>query len=65
MEQKASARLLTGTLKHTALVLASARWQPIRFRIHFKMISFAFKPLNLLLRLVLRRRNGAMIRLCT
>uniref|UniRef100_A0A671UFZ1 Reverse transcriptase domain-containing protein n=1 Tax=Sparus aurata TaxID=8175 RepID=A0A671UFZ1_SPAAU len=46
--QNAAARLLTGTRKneHISPILASLHWLPIQFRIHFKILLFAFKSLN-------------------
>ena len=46
--QNAAARLLTGTRKrdHITPVLASLHWLPVRFRIDFKILLFAFKSLN-------------------
>ena len=46
--QNAAARLLTGTRKreHITPVLASLHWLPVLFRIHFKILLFAFKSLN-------------------
>uniref|UniRef100_A0A8C6KQ30 Reverse transcriptase domain-containing protein n=1 Tax=Nothobranchius furzeri TaxID=105023 RepID=A0A8C6KQ30_NOTFU len=46
--QNAAARLLTGTRKfeHISPVLASLHWLPISFRIHFKILLFAFKGLH-------------------
>ncbi|XP_064205653.1 uncharacterized protein LOC135262574, partial [Anguilla rostrata] len=48
MVQNAAARLLTGTRKHEHIspILASLHWLPIHFRIHFKIILFAFKSLS-------------------
>ena len=46
--QNAAARLLTGTKKyeHISPLLASLHWLPVHFRIHFKILLFAFKALN-------------------
>ena len=46
--QNAAACLLTGTSKyeHISPILGSLYWLPIHFRIHFKIILFAFKALN-------------------
>ncbi len=46
--QNAAARLLTGTRKqeHISPVLASLHWLPVRFRIDFKILTFAFKSLH-------------------
>ena len=46
--QNAAARLLTGTRKqeHISPVLASLHWLPVRYRIDFKVLLFAFKCLN-------------------
>lgn len=46
--QNAAARLLTGARKfeHISPVLASLHWLPISFRIHFKILLFAFKALH-------------------
>uniref|UniRef100_A0A8C5AN71 Reverse transcriptase domain-containing protein n=1 Tax=Gadus morhua TaxID=8049 RepID=A0A8C5AN71_GADMO len=46
--QNAAARLLTNTRKydHITPILASLHWLPVRFRIHFKILLFAFKALN-------------------
>ena len=46
--QNAAARLLTNTKKyeHITPILASLHWLPIHFRIHFKILLFAFKALN-------------------
>ncbi len=43
-----AAHLLTGTRKHEHItpILASLHWLPIHFRVHFKIILFAFKSLN-------------------
>lgn len=48
--QNAAARLLTSTRKfeHITPVLASLHWLPVNFRIHFKVLLFAFKALNYL-----------------
>lgn len=46
--QNAAARLLTGTRKseHITPILASLHWLPVHFRIHFKILLFAFKAQN-------------------
>ena len=46
--QNAAARLLTGTKRreHITPVLADLHWLPVHFRIHFKVLLFAFKSLN-------------------
>ena len=46
--QNAAARLLTNSRKydHITPILASLHWLPVHFRIHFKIILFAFKALN-------------------
>lgn len=46
--QNAAARLLTGTRRrnHISPVLASLHWLPVHFRVHFKILLFAFKSLN-------------------
>ena len=46
--QNAAARLLTGTRKyeHISPVLASLHWLPVDFRVHFKILLFAFKALH-------------------
>ena len=46
--QNAAARLLTNTRKydHITPILASLHWLPVRFRIHLKILLFAFKALN-------------------
>ena len=46
--QNAAARLLTSTRRreHITPVLASLHWLPIKFRIDFKVLLFAFKSLN-------------------
>ena len=46
--QNAAARLLTSTRKHEHItpILASLHWLPVHFRIHFKILLFAFKALN-------------------
>ena len=46
--QNAAARLLTSTRRreHITPVLASLHWLPIKFRIYFKVLLFAFKCLN-------------------
>ena len=46
--QNAAARLLTGTRKreHITPILASLHWLPVHFRVHFKILLFAFKSLN-------------------
>ena len=46
--QNAAARLLTGTRRqeHITPVLASLHWLPVRFRVDFKILLFAFKCLN-------------------
>ena len=48
MVQNAAARLVTGTRKyeHISPILASLHWLPIQFRIHFKILLYAFKSLN-------------------
>ena len=48
MVQNAAAHLLTGTRKygHIFPILASLYWLPIQFRIHFKILLFAFKYLK-------------------
>lgn len=48
MVQNAAARLLIGTRKHEHItpILALLHWLPIRFRVHFKILLFAFKSLN-------------------
>lgn len=46
--QNVAARLLAGTRKreHITPVLASLHWLPVHFRIHFKILLFAYKALN-------------------
>ncbi len=46
--QNAAARLLTSTRKreHITPVLAFPHWLPVRFRINFKILVFAYKALN-------------------
>ncbi len=46
--QNAAARQLTGTHKqeHISPVLVSLHWLPVRFRIDFKILLFAYKSLN-------------------
>lgn len=44
-DQYASSAVCTSLNWHKQ-VWASLHWLPVRFRIHFKMISFAFKALN-------------------
>ena len=46
--QNAAARMLTGTKKfdHITPVLASLHWLPVKQRIDFKVLLFAFKSLN-------------------
>ena len=46
--KNAAARLLTGTRKyeHISPVLASLHWLPVDFRVHFKILLFAFKALH-------------------
>lgn len=48
--QNAAARFLTGTAlrQHITPVLANLRWLPIRYRIKFKILLFAFKSLHAL-----------------
>lgn len=48
MVQNSAARLLTGTRKrdHISPVLASLHWLPIKFRIDFKILLFAYKALH-------------------
>lgn len=46
--QNAAARLLTGTHKRDAIspIQASLHWLPVRFKIDFKILMFAYKSLN-------------------
>ena len=46
--QNAAARLLTGTSRHSHIspVLCSLHWLPVRYRVDFKILMFAFKALN-------------------
>ena len=46
--QNSAARLLTGTKKrnHITPVLASLHWLPVKYRIDFKILLFAFKSIN-------------------
>ncbi len=46
--QNAAARLLTGRRKHEHItpILFSLKWLPVRFRIEYKLLVFAFKSLN-------------------
>lgn len=46
--QNAAARLLKGVRKrdHISPILASLHWLPVRFRIDFKILVFAYKSLN-------------------
>ena len=48
MVQNAAACLLTGTHKyeHISPILASLHWLPVQFRVHFKILLFAFKFMN-------------------
>ena len=46
--QNAAARLVTGTprFSHITPVLLSFRWLPVKERIHYKIIIFAFKVIH-------------------
>ena len=46
--QNAAARLVTGTprFSHITPVLLSLRWLPVKERVHYKIIIFAFKVIH-------------------
>jgi len=48
MVQNSAARFLTGTKKrdHISPDLASLHWQPIKFRVDFRILLFAYKALH-------------------